>query len=523
MKDFRYMAIVAVAAAGLALAGCSSSSGVSTSERDAAVEAEQAKTKALQDRIDALYAALGIDEDADPNATIADLQAKAKELEQMVADNEKADAEADRMAAAKTGKELFAALGPITTELDPPRYALANIASDSTLLSADGRTLNVDAAEGAGALSDAENPDPVPLKAGDSAGSLGSWNGMNYSHSDGKGDTLVTNEARVYTNQGSAKSQPFADSLPDGVTLTQGSITVATSGNFTDSLNIGKVMGADFEHQGTQTHQVPDKADAVYVRGTYDGAPGEYRCMTDCSSTNDGSGSPSNLGGTWTFTPDEGAMVSRPDAQYLYYGWWVRKDSDGMPTAASAFARRAGTDSGDSTDGLDTAGDLTQTDLTGSATYVGHAAGKFALDYSRNKVLDGTSDGGHFTADAELKATFNGGTNPGVTGTIDNFRLNDGTEDPGWSVALARGTFGSTNGSINAPAANPTVWSINDVAAAASGTWSGTMYDETPGDPPNGDGNNIPTTVTGTFYTEYGASTSSVVGRMVGAFGANKQ
>ena len=110
MKDFRYMAIVAVAAAGLALAGCSSSSGVSTSERDAAVAAEQAKTKALQDRIDALYAALGIDEDADPNATIADLQTKANELEQMVADKEKADAEAARMAAAKTGKDLFAAL-----------------------------------------------------------------------------------------------------------------------------------------------------------------------------------------------------------------------------------------------------------------------------------------------------------------------------------------------------------------------------------------------------------------------------
>ncbi len=61
-----------------------------------------------------------------------------------------------------------------------------------------------------------------------------------------------------------------------------------------------------------------------------------------------------------------------------------------------------------------------------------------------------------------------------------------------------------------------TTWSINGNAAAKSGTWSGTMYDEKPGDAPDGDGSNIPTVVTGTFYSEFGSE-----GRMVGAFGAN--
>jgi len=42
------------------------------------------------------------------------------------------------------------------------------------------------------------------------------------------------------------------------------------------------------------------------------------------------------------------------------------------------------------------------------------------------------------------------------------------------------------------------------------------MYDEMPGLPPDGDGSNIPTTVTGTFYSEF-----SSIGRMVGAFGAD--
>lgn len=64
--------------------------------------------------------------------------------------------------------------------------------------------------------------------------------------------------------------------------------------------------------------------------------------------------------------------------------------------------------------------------------------GKFAL----NDALDGTGNGGHFMADASLTARFgtqaadHDNNNGGVTGTIDNFRLNDGTEDPGWNVSL---------------------------------------------------------------------------------------
>ena len=404
-----------------------------------------------------------------------------------------AAAEAMAKAMAETGKLLHAALaGP-----DPAtQNALNNIAAPTL----DAAGLAIDAAAGAGALEDADDPGSVTLMAGDSAGSLNGWAGTDYSQSSGTGDAMVTNEARVYTNGDPPSSQPFGDAH----TLTNGSITV-------EAANLGLVMADAFTHQGTQTHQVPDKSDAVYVRGTYDGAPGDYRCAgTDCASTNNGSGSPSGLGGTWTFTPDMGAMVSQPDEHYLYYGWWVSKNSDGEPTVASAFAGRFGTDPGDSTDSLDQAGDLTL--ITGSASYSGNAAGKFAM----SNPLDGTGNGGHFTADANLNATFGAGTTAGVTGTIDNFRLNDGSEDPGWSVSLARGALGT--GTITAPTADPTVWSINGNAAPSSGTWSGMMYDELPGDPPGGDGNNIPTTMTGTFYSEF-----STVGRMVGAFGADKE
>ena len=69
----------------------------------------------------------------------------------------------------------------------------------------------------------------------------------------------------------------------------------------------------------------------------------------------------------------------------LYYGWWVSKDKDGMPNGGQRHLLEY---SSRSTNGLalDKAGNLTA--LTGSATYAGHAAGKFAI----SNPLDGTGD-----------------------------------------------------------------------------------------------------------------------------------
>ena len=444
----------------------------------------------------------------------------------------------DNEAMAKLGKAMHAALGGPDTDTTPPTYALANIAAP-TLAATGVMPLAIDAATGAGALTTAGgDPASVNLTAGDSAGMLGDWAGTDYARTTGAGTAQVTNEARVYINKGPGRSQPFSGTngkytLVSGLTGADADNNGYLGSNATTILDVSalaadlaRVKADTFTHSGTQTHAVPDRADALYVRGTYDGAPGEFRCVTGCSSTNDGTGSPSALGGAWHFKPDGGANVNTPDAHYLFYGWWVRKDNDGDPTAASAFVGRVGTDPGDSTDGLDV-GWTGSTLPTGSATYAGHAAGKYAI----NNVLEATGHGGHFTADAEFQATFTG-TNVGVTGTIDNFRLNDGTDDPDWSVSLRQRAWGS-GGAIGAAVDDPTttadesadgagtVWSINGNSASASGTWGGTMYDETPGDPSAtgpGDGSNIPTTVTGSFYSEF-----STIGRMVGAFGADKQ
>ena len=415
------------------------------------------------------------------------------------------DDEANAMAKANAelGKNLRASIEDNAPTSPVRQNGLFTLTVDGTL------TIAGPTAGGPGRFEgDAFPANPPAMEPGASAGSLGGWAGANYAHTHTT--TKVVNEARVYNNQGPGKTVTFAKAgytvaTADSATDVKGYLTL----DATDNATLGRIMAPTFTHSGTQTHQKAEREDALYVRGTYDGAPGTYRCSGDvaCSSTNDGKGSPSALAGTWHFKPDAGAMVMQPDANYLYYGWWVNKNKDGEPMLATAFVGAVGT--------VANGGDLTA--LTGSATYAGNAVGKWGM----HNVLDGTGNGGHFTADAELEATFGTGATAGVTGTIDNFRLNDGTEDPGWSVALERGALGTTGGTIGAgaPADQPkTVWSINDNKSMAAGNWGGTMYDELPGDPPDGDGSNLPTTVTGTWYSEF-----STIGRMVGAFGADKQ
>ena len=403
-----------------------------------------------------------------------------------------AAAEKMQMEMAAAGRALHGALGSTPLgNLDRTTNA------GGAALAASG--LTVDQTQG----SLAADPAAVELEAGDSAGALGGWSGMNYAHM--AAGTKVSNTAVVYTNRGA----PMSDEFGDVHTLTDGSLTV-------DTANPRLVMADAFTHSGTQTHAVPDRADAVYVRGTYDGAPGEYRCPTGCSSTNDGEGSPSALVGTWTFTPDKGAMVSQPDTAYLYFGWWLRKD-DGDPTSASAFFGEVG-----DVEGGGTFAD--PTGVTGSATYSGHAAGKFAI----NNPLGG-SNAGHFTADVMLTAKFGAiaaPNNGGISGTIDNFMAND--ESVPWSVALNRAPWGS-GGAFATPATDDTattgvdetqgtVWSIDGNAASASGNWNGQMYDEALAPDAVNDGSNIPTAALGVFQSMFGSTHT-----MVGAFGANKE
>jgi len=500
MTSWKNLVVALVAA--FVLAACSSSSdngSAGTTDADPMPTQEEQQLAALQKEIADLRAQLGISDDADIGDSITALMAARDRLQKQIDDaaDDKGKAEA-----AATGKALFAALGGAAA--DGTDNALANIdlstAPDMDL--SDG--LAIDAVENAGAL--ATNPGPVTLMAGDSAGSLGGWMGTNYAHMDA--ETKVENAAVVYNNQGSPDSMSFVEKYGDRTEYMAS----------TRTYNVGTAADANVKAAAFPTAGAMTYTGAQDVPGTYDGAPGRYKCPTACTATYGDSGITLSEG--WTFVHASGARVSKPDANYLYYGWWVSKNKDGVPTAASAFTGMKGMVA------ALTSGTDSPEDITGSATYNGHAAGKFALDYSQKSVLDGASDGGHFTADVTLTAKFGAiaaPNNGGISGTLDNFMANG--ESVNWSVALHRAPWGS-NGAFATPVTNDaatmadetmgTTWSMGDTAADRSGTWSGVMYDELPGNAPGGDGSNIPTTVTGTFYSKFDS-----VGRMVGAFGAD--
>ena len=356
------------------------------------------------------------------------------------------------------------------------------------------------------------------MKAGDSAGSVGGWAGKHYAHKNA--GTGVSNSAIVYTNQASPTVKPFATGASFGADAAAFAAAYTAA---TRTLNLGNgfaggtnVKGDMFPTAGTTNYTPTAPATDNIIRGTYQGAPGNYRCTgaTGCGATATAGGGVT-LVGDWVFVHDSGAMTSRPDANYLYFGWWLTKDKDDEPTSASAFTGVVGDVDGD-------AALANPSTLTGKATYTGGAAGKFAIS---NPLSGG--DAGHFTAAATLNATFGTGATQGISGTIDNFMANE--EAVPWSVTLFRRGWDTTNAGMTEAlddtntatvdeSVTQTVWSIDGNSAAASGTWDAMLYDEKPVGPPAGDGSNVATTVTGTFQSHFGSTHS-----MVGAFGADKQ
>ena len=443
--------------------------------------------------------------------SLADAEAAQKKAEDDLAAKEEADRkaqeEADRKAMAAAGKALKAALGntPLNNlRAEPPLHSLTSA----------GLAVGIPNADNTASTSSPR------MKAGESAGMLGDWDGKHYSHTNT--GTKVSNSAVVYTNQGAPTVKPFATGATqdDGTTaIESGTADPTTEGQYQASsrtLALGTsasssaIKGDMFPTAGTTTYTPDSVTNTVVVRGTYQGAPGSYRCTgTECTAA--AVGSAITLGGNWFFVHDAGAMTSKPDANYLYFGWWLQKDKDDKPTAASAFAGMTG---------MVAAPDDNPRELSGKATYMGHAAGKFAM----SDPLTG-GDAGHFTADATLNATF--GPTGGLSGTIDNFMAND--ESVPWSVTLLRRTWSSsTSGLTDQPDNDPdtanideamvgTIWSIDGTSASASGTWNAMAYDEMPADAANDDGSNVPTSVTGTFESHFSSTHS-----MVGAFGATR-
>ena len=284
----------------------------------------------------------------------------------------------------------------------------------------------------------------------------------------------------------------------------------------TNAANQMLVASSMFDQSaGVKAFKKGDNEVAVMIPGMFHGVSGTYICtpagVTICASlvvaggfqlgtvasATDSTFTPGATG--WNFKPSNPeARTVDVDVNYASYGWWIHKSEDGKTFTASAFHDFKGTA---------VAVDIANL-VAGTATYMGGAAGKYAL----TSATGGTNDAGHFTARATLEADFGADT---ITGTIDQFHGADGMERD-WSVDLREAAIADT-GAITRTGANQanndTVWTIGADAAQASGEWSGNLREE--------GADNVPKAATGTFYTEYGSPGDGTDGRMVGAFGAN--
>ena len=328
---------------------------------------------------------------------------------------------------------------------------------------------------------------------------LGDWKGDHYAGDDTQtGDDKHTGMLRAYSNKEDPEMVAFAtggaDALP-GITEAGGIYTISTADTAAPH-----VRGDGFASAGTKTHTVGAQRT---VPGTYMGASGTYTCSgATCESRWGTGGDITLITGTWVFAPDQGAMRAVADTGYLEFGWWKREDSDDEATHATAYARLI-PGSGDSSAAAVDLG----TRQTGSATYMGKAAGLFAIRDTQRSQDD---DSGHFTADAMLKATFSGAaTGSTLEGEITKFRLDDGNTDPGWSVKLKKVTYDDSNTDFRG---GKTEWTTSAGKGDAGGNWGAEMYDTN-----KADNSSLPDSVAGTFHSAIGETH-----QMRGAFGAEK-
>ena len=289
----------------------------------------------------------------------------------------------------------------------------------------------------------------------------------------------------------------------DSHALTTAGFNQVMASGFTSS-GAGAVSYA-FDDSGTA-----DMDEAYETAGTYNGAPGTYRCTgtNECTVTYDADGMITAIDTDWIFTPDDGAQSDQPDYEFLHYGVWLSQteDSDGAITYNEVEAFYGASAALEAS----TAGDLAN--LNGSASYTGSAVGLYVHDVlseGGGSVVSSTS--GHFSADVTLEANFAGGSIPAethnmVTGSISNFVLSGG-EDQDWAVNLD---------GMRADGAN--TFSGDAEGGGPDGSFNGTFYGDVTEDVEATPANEsvFPSDVAGEFNANFRT------GNVLGAFGANQ-
>ncbi len=437
----------------------------------------------LQNEVAALRQQLGITDAGDIGSSIADLQAELKRLQ------DEAQARMDAEQAAKD-KAMAAEARKLALGLD----AASHVASGETVAVT---AMHGELAKATATIASGDDPSFM-AKNSKSLDAMNGWSGTELMSMADNGPTDVMH---VYTNVDAGKQIPFAEwaAATTGVTWANGAVTPAAG-------NSALIMAAPFATgSGTKTHEhtidtdTTAGADTFQTSGTFAGASGTYTCTGGtCTSAVAGSSGGVILGGTgtWTFTPNNGAMAHQADSEYQHFGWWLRKADSGY--SVHTFSGSTG----------DTA--VAVTAVGGTATYTGPAAGKYS-------IYDSGPKGGHFTAMVELKADFGDASAEGtISGMVDNF-MGDTDGMDTWMVTLPElplvtggaGTFAAAD-PAGPTDAEKTTWSIDgeDGAQGTLSQWGGSLR--------SADAGGTPQIAIGTFSADYG-----LVGNMRGAFGAS--
>ncbi len=351
-----------------------------------------------------------------------------------------------------------------------------------------------------------------------------------------------------------------ADGMAPGVTTLATSVRINHSGAPATSVQWANMEFHADSLVPAQSQDLRIDVDETFT-GTYFGASGQFRCIDGgrsnetCALARSGDKvvvndtNPAkdvvNSTGTWSFTPDPGAMITVPDQDWIAYGAWLTTPDgkagdhrfgivfNGMDTYEPAA---------DALDATNSVG------LRGSATYKGGATGVYA---DRTVHSDGahTEHSGLFTADATLTADFDKATNGAddaedymISGRIDNFRGTNGRylgtdtiatpNDPNkggendWVVLLGAADFGTTTtGAFTPPAGMSATGSADGVPW--HGMWNGQFF----GPSVDADGDTVhPSGVAGRFWANTGdpdgagqLTDKDAVTSVVGTFGATKQ
>ncbi len=214
-------------------------------------------------------------------------------------------------------------------------------------------------------------------------------------------------------------------------------------------------------------------------QGTFHGVAGTYECMpSPCMVSTANDGMISSTGGTWTFTPDsdlvDEIMIDLPDADHLYFGWWLKEPDDAEDTYA--FKTFSGGTVPFAVGNKFTSG---ADGLIGTASYRGRAAGQYVTKDFSGGVLSG-GRAGVFTATALLTANFGGddialNDQFNIRGSVTEFRdVERNRALEGWSVTLNKVDLAPGSASFGGTAGDTTTATLGGVTG--TGTWEGAFF-----------------------------------------------